>query len=119
VGFKSRHSAPTLARERDPLERLDLLVAFLRRSADRLVAPGVVDHIAPAAVCLAPRHLGRRSAKHDWVAVWPGTRQRPGVGQIGQLANGDHQLWVPGRWESAGGSWTAANAGILDFAQWL
>jgi hypothetical protein len=76
--------------ERESLERLDLLVAFLQRSTNRLVAPGVVDHIAPATVGLAPRHLGGRRAKHNGVTGWPGTRQRPGIGQIGQLAHGDH-----------------------------
>jgi hypothetical protein len=48
----------------------------------------------PGAVGLAPRHLGRRGAQSSWVAVGPGAAERPGVGQIGQVADAEGELGI-------------------------
>jgi hypothetical protein len=91
VGFNSRHADPPRAASANPGSD-SICCCRRRRSTDRLIAPGVVDHIPPGAVGLTPRHLGRGGAQDHPVAVRSGAAQRPGVGQIGQVADGDHQL---------------------------
>jgi hypothetical protein len=61
-----------LGSEGEPTGSTDLAVARLWLSSDRLIAPSVVDHIAPGAVGLTPRHLGRRGAQGDRIAIRSG-----------------------------------------------
>jgi site-specific recombinase XerD len=62
---------------------------------DCLIAPCVVDHIAPGAVGLSPHHLGRRGfheGAHRKGALRIGAPERPVGRQKGQFADCDPQL---------------------------